>query len=158
LSCGSQISLIKRKNNMIKFEKNKWINVGDVKLVKYETKNYFKHIKKFIGVKYKWGGKSYQGIDCSALIQLLLNFNNKFCPRDTKYQVRYFKKQIKINNIIKNDLIFWKGHVAIIINKNKLIHAYGPYKKVVLMNIKKTIKKILLTAGLKVTYIKRIYK
>ena len=158
LTFGSKISLIKRKNKMVQFEKNKWIQESDIKLIKYKSKNYFIYAKKFIGSKYKWGGKSYRGIDCSALVQLLLNFNNKFCPRDTKDQVKYFKKQIKIHNIIQNDLIFWKGHVAIIMKKNKLIHAYGPYKKVILMNIKKTIKKILLTAHLKVTHIKRIYK
>ena len=42
---------------------------------------------------------------------------------------------------IKKKIIFWKGHVAICINKKLLIHAYGPRKKVVIMNIKKTIKK-----------------
>ena len=70
---------------------------------------------------------------------MLINFNNKFCPRDTKDQIKYFKKKIKLYNIKKNDLIFWKGHVAIVLSKNKLIHAYGPLKKVVIMPIKKTI-------------------
>ena len=46
----------------------------------------------FKNIKYKWGGKSFKGIDCSALIQLFLNFNNKFCPRDAKDQVKYCKK------------------------------------------------------------------
>ena len=75
----------------------------------------------FKNIKYKWGGKTYKGIDCSALIQILLNFNNRFCPRDTKDQVKYFKKHVLSKNIKKNDLIYWKGHVAIIISKRKLI-------------------------------------
>ena len=57
--------------------------------------------------------KSFKGIDCSALIQLFLNFNNKFCPRDAKDQVKYFKKNVKLKNIKKNDIIFWEGHVAL---------------------------------------------
>ena len=85
-----------------------------------------------------------------------MNFNNKFCPRDTKDQIKYFKKKISLRNIKKNDLIFWKGHVALALSKNKLIHAYGPYKKVVIMPIKKTIDRIYKTANLKVTGIRRI--
>ena len=55
----------------------------------------------------------------------------------------------------KNDLIFWRGHVAIVLSKNKLLHAYGPMKKVVEMNIKKTIARIKRTANLNVTSIRR---
>ena len=107
-------------------------------------------------IKYKWGGKSFKGIDCSALVQVCINFNNKFCPRDAKDQVKYFKKDIRLKNIKKNDIIYWKNHVAVVLSKNKLIHAYGPLKKTVIMDIKKTIKKVEKTAKLKVIGIKRI--
>ena len=90
------------------------------------------------------------------MIQLFLNFNNKFCPRDTKDQIKYFKKKVKLVNIKKNDLIFWKGHVALVMSKSTLIHGYGPLKKVVVMPIKKTIDRIYKTADLKVTGIRRI--
>ena len=155
LSFGSRIKVIEKKNNFYKFD-NLWIKKKDLKKINYKTKNVFKNIKKFINAKYKWGGKHYSGIDCSALVQLFLNFNNKFCPRDSKDQIKYFKKKVKIKNIKKNDLIFWKGHVAIAISKNKLIHAYGPKKKTVIMPIKKTIDIIYKTANLKVTGIRRI--
>ena len=85
-----------------------------------------------------------------------MNFNNKYCPRDTKDQIKFFKKKVSLNNIKKNDLIFWKGHVAIVISKKNLIHAYGPLKKTVVMSIKKTIERIQKTAKLKVVGIKRI--
>ena len=52
-------------------------------------------IAAFLKVKYKWGGKSFKGIDCSALLQLFFNFNNKFCFRDTIDQISYFKKKPK---------------------------------------------------------------
>ena len=110
----------------------------------------------FKDIKYKWGGKSFKGIDCSALVQVCINFNNKFCPRDAKNQVRFFKKNIRLKNIKKDDLIYWKGHVAVALSRNKLIHAYGPLKKTIVMNIDKTIKKIKKTANLKVIGIKRV--
>ena len=127
----------------------------DLKKINYKQKDIFKNIKKFINIKYKWGGKNFNGVDCSGLIQLFLNFNNKFCPRDAKDQIKYFKKKVKLKNISKNNLIFWKGHVALTISNKKLIHAYGPFKKIVIMPISKTIDRIEKTANLKVIGIRK---
>ena len=128
----------------------------DVKEIKYKTKDIFKGIGKFNGTKYVWGAKNFSGIDCSGLVQLFLNFNNKYCPRDSKDQFKFFKRKVTLKNIRKNDLIFWKGHVAIAISKKNLIHSYGPLKRIIQMPIKKTIDRIYKTANLKVTGIRRI--
>ena len=152
---GSKIKILEKKSNFFKFSKG-WVNKNDVKPIKYKEKKPFKNVNIFKNIKYKWGGKSFKGIDCSALIQVFLNFNNKFCPRDTKDQVKHFKKNIKLKNIKKNDIIFWKGHVALALSSKKLIHAYGPMKKTVVMGINQTIKRIEKTAQLKVIGIKRL--
>ena len=155
LSFGSKIKVIDNKDRFFRFSKG-WISKNDVKPISYKEKDPFRKISIFKNIKYKWGGKSFKGIDCSALIQLFLNFNNKFCPRDAKDQVKYFKKNIKLKNIKKNDIIYWKGHVALALSKKKFIHAYGPMKKTVIMDINRTIKRIERTAKLKVIGIKRL--
>ena len=155
LSFGSKIKVLKKKGKYYKFD-NLWIDKKNLKKINITSKNLFDNINKFRNIKYKWGGKHFSGVDCSGLVQLCLNYNNKFFPRDTKDQVKYLKKKIKLKSIRKNDLIFWKGHVAVAISKSKLIHAYGPFKKVVIMSINKTINKIYRTAKLEVTAIKRI--
>ena len=129
---------------------NYWIQKSDVVPIKYKEK-IFKRIKIFRNVKYKWGGKKFDGIDCSGLVQLFYKFNNLFYPRDTGPQFRYFKK---FKSIKKNSIIFWKGHVAVCLSRKKLIHAYGPKKKVIIMDIKKTISLIKKTAKLEVIGIK----
>ena len=156
LPFGSKFSIINETKNYVKFEKNKWLKKKDIKKIDHINKNYIKIFKLFLETKYIWGGKTYNGIDCSALIQVFFNHNNKYCPRDSKDQERYFKKKVELKNIKKNDMIFWKGHVAIALSKKKLIHAYGPMKKTVIMDINKTIKRIDKTAKLKVTGIKRL--
>ena len=155
ISFGSKVKIIEKKDNFYKFD-NLWIKKKNLKKINYKTKDIFKNINKFVNTKYKWGSKNFAGVDCSGLIQLFFNFNNKFCPRDAKDQIRYFKKKIELENIRKNDLIFWKGHVAVVISKNSLIHAYGPFKKTVKMPINKTIDRIYKTANLKVMGIRRI--
>jgi len=154
ISFGSRIKVLEKKGHFYRVD-NFWIRKQDLKKNIYKTQNIFKNVKKFLNVKYKWGGKHFSGIDCSALIQLFFYFNNKYCPRDSIDQFKYFKKNVTLKNIKKNDLIFWKGHVALAISKKKLIHAYGPFKKVVIMPIKKTIDRIEKTAKLKVIGIKR---
>ena len=77
-------------------------------------------------------------------------YNNKFYPRDTNYQIKYFNSQKKNKEFKKGNIIFWKGHVAICIDSKNLIHAYGPEKKVLIMPIKKTILRIENTAKLTV--------
>ena len=155
ISFGSKVKIIEKKDNFYKVD-NSWIKKKDLKKIDYKTKDIFMNIDKFINTKYKWGGKHFTGTDCSGLVQLFYNFNNKFCPRDAKDQINYFKKKIKLKNIRKNDLIFWKDHVAVAISKHALVHAYGPSKKTLLMPINKTINKIYKTANLKVIGIRRI--
>ena len=155
ITFGSKIKSEGNKLNFVKFKRG-WLKKQDLKPIIYENKNIFKNINMFKGTVYKWGGRSFKGIDCSAIIQIFLNFNNKFCPRDTKDQIQFFKKNIKLTNIKKNDIIYWKGHVAVAISKTQLIHAYGPKKKVIQGNILKTIKLIKETAGLNVLAIKRV--
>ena len=154
LTFGSKIKVLDKRLNFLKFEKG-WISSKDIKPIIYKEKNPFNKINIFKNIKYKWGGKSFKGIDCSALVQIFLNFNKKYCPRDAKDQIKYFRKSIKLKKIKKNDLIFWKGHVAIALSNKKLIHAYGPMKKTVIMGINRTIKRIKQTANLEVIGIKR---
>jgi len=155
LTYASKIKVEKIVSKFAKFQ-NKWIEIKNIKPINYENKNIFKDIQIFKNIKYKWGGKSFNGIDCSALIQVCLNFNNKFCPRDSGQQVNFFKKNVNFKNIRGNDIIYWKGHVAIALSSKKLIHAYGPKKKTLVMGIEETVKLIRKTANLKIIAIKRL--
>ena len=137
------------------FEKNKWIKHNETSLIRNKDKNFLKIIKLFINCKYKWGGKTFEGIDCSALIQNYYKYNNIFFPRDTVDQIKQKKGSENKKIFKKGDIIFWRGHVAVCINSQNLIHAYGPKKKVIIMPIQKTIKRIEKTAKLKV---KKIFK
>ena len=153
---ASRISKIDENRNFIEFEKNKWIKKNNLKKINYFEKNYNKIFKFFLNSKYLWGGKTSSGIDCSALVQIYFYYNRVFFPRDTKDQIKIKKGRKNSNNLKKGNIIYWKGHVAVCINSKKLIHAYGPRKKVLTMNIKNTIEIIEKTANLKVKKITKI--
>jgi gamma-D-glutamyl-L-lysine dipeptidyl-peptidase len=150
LPFGSKVSVIRKNKKFLEFENNKWLKKSDLKKINHKEKDFIKIFKLFLKTKYVWGGKTYKGIDCSALLQLYYYYNNSFYPRDTKDQIKYSKKNSKRKIFKKGDIIFWKGHVAICINSKELIHAYGPEKKVLVMSIRKTIDRIKKTANLTV--------
>ena len=77
-------------------------------------------------------------------------------PKGRQRSGQIFQKKYKIKKYKKNDIIYWKGHVALALSNKKLIHAYGPMKKTVIMGIDQTIKKIEKTANLKVIGVKRL--
>ena len=109
----------------------------------------------FKNCKYLWGGKTSNGIDCSALVQIYFYYNRLYYPRDTSDQIIFCKKKFN-NKFSKGDIIFWKGHVGVCLDKSKFIHAYGPKKKVVIMKINFAINLIQRTAKLKVKKISNI--
>jgi len=156
LSFSSEIHIFKKKNKFVMFDKNKWLYAKDIKSINQKDKNIVKILKLFLNCKYKWGGKTYNGIDCSALIQLFYKFNKKFFPRDTVDQIKFKSGVATKKKFKKGYIIFWKGHVALCLNSKKLIHAYGPKKKVIIMPINETIKRIERTANLKVKKICRM--
>ena len=156
LPLASRLSVIDQNKNYVKIEKNKWIKKIDIKKLNHKNENFIKVFKKFLNVKYIWGGKTFKGIDCSALLQIFFYYNNSYFPRDTKDQIKYTKQSAKKRKFKKGDIIFWKGHVAICLNSKQLIHAYGPEKKVIIMPIIKTINRIQKNAKLKVKKISRI--
>ncbi len=149
LTFASKLVLIREYKNFVEFEPNKWVKKTEIKKIGHKFRNFKKIFRYFLDSKYKWGGKHFSGIDCSGLVQIFFYYNETFCPRDTIDQIPFFKKMQKDIFKIKKKLIFWKGHVAICINNKFLIHAYGPKKKVVIMNINKTLLKIFKDTKLK---------
>ncbi len=156
LPFSSEIQILKKKKKYVMFEKNKWIKKKDIALINKKERNFVKILNLYNNCKYKWGGKTFQGIDCSALIQIFYKFNNKFFPRDTVDQIKFKKEINKKKKYKRGDILYWKGHVALCINSKKLIHAYGPEKKVIIMPIKEAISRIEKTANLKVIKVCKI--
>ena len=79
----------------------------------------------FLETPYLWGGKSGFGIDCSGLVQLAMLMAGHAAPRDSDMQASGLGQAIDRNALRRGDLVFWKGHVAIMEDETTMIHANG---------------------------------
>jgi len=80
---------------------------------------------RFLETAYLWGGRSGFGLDCSALVQLSMMLAGKSAPRDSDMQAAGLGTPIEREELRRGDLVFWKGHVAIMEDEATIIHANG---------------------------------
>lgn len=85
-------------------------------------RDYVAIAERFLGAPYQWGGRESLGLDCSGLVQQALYACARACPRDTDMQ-RAFFRQIVESDRQRGDLVFWKGHVAILLDADTILHA-----------------------------------
>lgn len=115
--------------------------------------------ERFVGTPYLWGGRSSLGIDCSGLVQVALTAAGTGCPRDSDMQESGLGRALSESerqHLQRGDLIFWKGHVAILRDADTIVHANAHHMATAIEDTRGAIARIK-AAGSDVTSIRRLF-
>ena len=99
-------------------------------------------VERFYGIPYKWGGRSAFGIDCSGLVQICMNLSGHCVPRDSGPQSSIGVALKSVDMLERGDLIFWRGHVGVMLNRKELIHANAYHMAVMSEPLATALKRI----------------
>jgi len=113
--------------------------------------------ERFLGAPYLWGGKTALGLDCSGLVQVALTACGMPCLRDSDMQEQTLGTAVAadLSALKRGDLVFWKGHVAIVRDATHLLHANTFHMAVAIEPISEAVARIS-KAGLEIASIRRI--
>jgi cell wall-associated NlpC family hydrolase len=123
------------------------------------AKDFVAVAEQMAGAPYLWGGKTRLGLDCSGLVQAALQAAGIDAPRDSDMQQAELGRPVEIGKDLggleRGDLVFWKGHVGIMVDGFLLLHANAHHMAVVIESLEAAVSRIART-GLAITAVKRI--
>ncbi len=114
--------------------------------------------RQFMGAPYLWGGRTNLGLDCSGLVQIALQAAGYACPRDSDMQAG-FGSQVDVSGglgeLRSGDLVYWKGHIGIVSEPGRLLHANGFHMAVAEEPLDDAVKRIR-NSGSEVLAVRRV--
>jgi len=131
ISMNAQIDAGKSQGRFIETQDGGWVFAGHLAAFDSFEPDFVAVAERFVGTPYFWGGRDSRGLDCSGLVQTAFAAAGVNVPRDSGDQEKALSERwICIDPAspkMRGDLVFWAGHVGIMVDETRFIHANATF-------------------------------
>ena len=158
LSIGSLLTISDGNERMSQLASGGWVVNRHITMKGKYSRDFVNVAERLIETPYLWGGRTRVGIDCSGLLQVSMQASGLECPRDSDMQLAELGANVlipeELEGLERGDLVFWRGHVAMMVDAVMMVHANAHHMAVVVEPLSVAAKRIART-GSEIVAIKR---
>jgi cell wall-associated NlpC family hydrolase len=129
MTLNSKVAVTETQGDYARLAGSSWVYAPHLKSLDAHETDYVSVAERFLHTPYLWGGKTSLGIDCSGLAQVVLTAAGIKAPRDSDMQEQQLGASVEVkpdlSGLRRGDLVFWKGHVGLMMDETNFIHATG---------------------------------
>ena len=145
LSLNALVKVTKYENGFAYVNDMGWVFANHLSDFERFADDFVAVAESYINAPYQWGGRESIGLDCSGLLQQALYAAGYGCPRDSDMQAQLgiaLAVGRDLSGLVRGDLVFWKGHVAIMVDDISIIHANAHHMKVAIEPLRDAVTRI----------------
>lgn len=148
LSMNAKVTAREHKDRYVKIARAGWVFAGHLAPLEAPAPDWVAEAERFLGAPYFWGGRESLGLDCSGLVQSALEAGGVLAPRDADMQEALGEAlPVRLEGLRRGDLVFWKGHVGIMLDAERLLHANAHHMATAVEPLAQAAARIAETAG-----------
>jgi cell wall-associated NlpC family hydrolase len=151
LPFAARVAVAEQREGFARIAPASWVSLGQLAPLAEPVADWVATARRFVGTPYLWGGRSPAGLDCSALVQLARQSAGHACPRDSDMQAALGRALGPGEALGRGDLVFWRGHVGIMLDGQRMLHANGHHMATVIEPLDEAVARIEAAGGGPVT-------
>lgn len=141
LSLNALVSAEAEEGAFIKLRDAGWVPAAHLRKIGESLDDVAGAAQLFVGAPYLWGGRDASGLDCSGLVQQALAACGRAAPRDADQQAR-LGTAVEPQALQSGDLVAWKGHIGLMLDEERLIHANAHHMAVAVEPLSAALERI----------------
>jgi hypothetical protein len=155
LPLNARVKVLERVQGFARIAPDGYVFLGHLATLDRLAPDWVATAERFVATPYVWGGKTHAGLDCSGLVQTALASAGIAAPRDADQQEKALGADCPYLARKRGDLVFWNGHVGIMLDETRLIHANAFHMEVAIELLEDAKARIAPVAG-PVSAVKRL--